>query len=114
VNNALMIIAVVLMGMGKSKGRARAWLRHPMLWGIVVWAVAHLLVNGDVASIVLFGGMGLWALANMLLINAQDGPWQRPAPGPASGDIKLLVISAVVFAVIVGLHMWLGPNPFGG
>ena len=40
-----------------------AWLRHPMLTGVVVWAVAHLLVNGDVASLVLFGWMGLWALA---------------------------------------------------
>ena len=114
INNTLMIIAVIMMGMGKSKGRARTWLRHPMLWGVVTWAVAHLLVNGDVASIVLFGGMGLWALANMLLINAQDGAWDKPEAGPAKGDIKLLIISAVVFSVIVGLHMWLGPNPFGG
>jgi uncharacterized membrane protein len=114
VNNTLMIIAVILMGMGKSKGRARTWLRHPMLWGIVVWAVAHLLVNGDVASIVLFGGMGLWALASMVLINAQDGAWERPEAGPAKGDIKLLIISAVVFTVISGLHIWLGPNPFAG
>lgn len=113
-NNTLMIFAVILLGMGNSKGHARAWLRHPMLWGVVVWAIAHLLVNGDVASIVLFGGMGLWALASMLLINVQDGAWVRPEAGPVAGDIKLLVISAVVFSVIVGLHMWLGPNPFGG
>ncbi len=114
VNNTLMIFAVIMMGMGKSKGRARTWLRHPMLWGVVTWAVAHLLVNGDVASIVLFGGLGLWALANMLLINAQEGAWKKPEAGPAKGDIKLLIISAVVFAVIVGLHIWLGPNPFTG
>ena len=113
-NNTLMIIAVIMMGMGSSKGRARTWLRHPMLWGVVTWSVAHLLVNGDVASIVLFGGMGLWALASMLLINMQDGAWDKPEAGPAKGDIKLLVISAVVFAVIAGLHIWIGPNPFGG
>ena len=41
----------LLMGAGRSKGRARAWLRHPMLTGVVVWALAHLLVNGDVASL---------------------------------------------------------------
>ncbi len=113
-NNTLMIIAVIMMGMGNSKGRARTWLRHPMLWGVVVWSGAHLLVNGDVASIVLFGGMGVWALAEMLLINAQDGAWDKPEAGPAKGDIKLLIISAVVFAVISGLHIWLGPNPFAG
>lgn len=114
INNTLMIIAVIMLGMGNSKGRARTWLRHPMLWGVVVWAGAHLLVNGDVASIVLFGGMAIWALANMVLINTQEGTWQKPEAGPAAGDIKLLIISAVVFAVISGLHIWLGPNPFGG
>ena len=113
-NNLLMIEAVLLMGMGKSKGRARTWLRHPMLWGIVLWAGAHLLVNGDVASIVLFGGMAIWALANMVLINAQDGAWDKPEAGPAAGDIKLLIISVVVFSVIAGLHIWIGPSPFGG
>lgn len=114
INNTLMIIAVILLGMGNSKGRARTWLRHPMLWGVVVWAGAHLLVNGDVASIVLFGGLAIWALANMVLINVQEGAWEKPEAGPAKGDIKLLIISAVVFSVISGLHIWLGPNPFGG
>ena len=113
-NNLLMIEAVMLMGMGSSKGRARTWLRHPMLVGVIVWAGAHLLVNGDVASIVLFGGMALWAIASILLINKQEGAWVKPEAGPASGDIKWLVISAIVFAVIAGLHIWIGPNPFGG
>ena len=57
-----MLVAVALIGAGHSKGRARGWLRHPMLTGVVVWAVAHLLVNGDVASLVLFGWLGLWAV----------------------------------------------------
>ena len=113
-NNTLMLVAVALLGMGSSKGRARTWLRHPMLVGILVWAGSHLLVRGDVASIVLFGGMAAWAVAVILLINMQEGKWERPEAGPASGDIKWLVISAVVFSVIAGLHIWLGPNPFGG
>jgi len=113
-NNALMLIAVALLGMGSSKGRARTWLRHPMLTGVLVWSFAHLLVNGDVASIVLFSGLAAWALVAMVLINLQEGAWDKPAPGPASGDIKWLVISAVVFAVIAGLHIWIGPSPFGG
>ena len=113
-NNALMLVSVALLGMGSSKGRARTWLRHPMLVGVIVWSGAHLLVNGDVASVVLFGGMAIWAVAEILLINAQEGKWQRPEAGPAKGDIKWLVISAVVFSVIAGLHIWIGPNPFGG
>jgi len=85
-----------------------------MLAGVIVWSGAHLMVNGDVASIVLFAGMAIWAVAEMLLINMQEGKWQRPEAGPASGDIKWLVISAIVFAVITGLHIWIGPSPFGG
>ena len=111
-NNLLMLGAVALMGMGQSKGRARSWLRHPMLTGVMVWAVAHLLVNGDLASLVLFGGLGLWAAASVAVINAGEPDWTRPAPGPVSGDIRLLAITAVVFAVIAGVHAWLGYWPF--
>ena len=52
-----------LLGLGHSKSRAKGWLRNPMLTAVVVWAVAHLLVNGDVASLVMFGWLGLWAVA---------------------------------------------------
>ena len=110
-NNLLMLGAVFLFGMGHSKSRARAWLRHPMLTGVVVWGIAHLLVNGDLASLVLFGGLGLWALAEMALINA-SGPWVRPAPGTTAGDVRLVVIGLVIFAVITAVHTWLGYYPF--
>ncbi len=113
-NNLLMLVALFLSGAGNSKGRARAWLRHPMLWSVVIWSGAHLLVNGDLASIVLFGSLGVWAVVQMLLINRAEGNWQRPEPGPIKGDIKLAVISLVLFAIITGIHMWLGHNPFLG
>ena len=113
-NNLLMIFAVICMGMGSSKGRMRTWFRHPMLTGVVVWAIAHLLVNGDVASIILFGGMGFWAFTSRIIINRSEGVWKQPEAGPVSGDIRLLMISAVVFVVIVGIHIWLGYNPFKG
>lgn len=109
----LMIIATVLLGMGKSKGRMRSWLRHPMLMGVLLWAVSHLLVNGDVASVILFGGMLIWSVASMQIINKTEGAWVRPEPGPASGDIRLLIISAVLFVVIVVIHTLLGYPPMG-
>ena len=111
-NNLLMLGAVFLVGAGRSRGRARSWLRHPMLTGVVVWAVAHLLVNGDLASLVMFGWLGLWAIGSMLLINAREPAWVRPEPGPVSGDLRLAAISVVVFAVIATVHTWLGYWPF--
>ncbi|MCP5074055.1 MAG: NnrU family protein [Rhodobacteraceae bacterium] len=113
-NNLLMIVAVVLMGAGSSTGRARSLLRHPMLTGAIIWAVAHLLVNGDQASVLLFGGIGLWAFAQIFLINRAKGPWDRPEPGPVSGDVRLLVISAVLYGVVAGVHFWLGYSPLLG
>ena len=112
-NNLLMLFAIMLFGMGGAKGRMRSWFRHPMLMGMVVWAVAHLLVNGDTASLLLFGSLLVWSLISMVIINANDGPWDRPEPGPPVGDAKLIVISLVLYAVIAGVHTWLGYNPFG-
>lgn len=112
-NNLLMLGAVFLMGVPHSKGKVRSMLRHPMLLGVVVWAVAHLLVNGDMASIVLFGWLGFWALVAMALINMQEA-WTRPEPGGLRGDAINLAISVVVYAVIAGVHIWLGYSPFLG
>ena len=112
INNLAMFVAVALMGAGSSKGRARALLRHPMLTGVAFWAAAHLLVNGDAASLVLFGWLGIWAVASMAAINAREPAWVRPAPGPVAGDIRLLVITVVAFAVITAIHTWLGYWPF--
>lgn len=113
-NNLLMLVSVVLLGMGKSKGKMRAWLRHPMLAGVLVWSAAHLLVNGDERTTVLFGSLGVWALLEIVVINAKSPPWTRPEPGPAKGDVRLLVISLVLFAAIAAIHTWLGYYPFPG
>ena len=111
-NNLAMFLAVALMGAGQSKGHARSWLRHPMLTGVLVWAFAHLVVNGDEASLILFGWMAAWALASMAVINAREPVWVRPAPGPWSGDVRLLAIAAVLYALIATVHTWLGYWPF--
>lgn len=110
-NNALMLVAIFLLGAGSTKGLLVDKMRHPMLTGGVVWAVAHLLVNGDLASVVLFGGLGLWAVVSMMLINRAEA-WKRPAKGSIAGDAKNLVATVVIYAVISGIHYWLGHNPF--
>lgn len=114
INNLLMLVAVALFGLGSSKSRLRAKLRHPMLAGVVVWAGAHLLVNGDVASFILFGGLAAWALTEMALINRAEPDYSPFDGGTAKGDVRLIIISLVVYAVFAGIHTLLGYNPFGG
>jgi hypothetical protein len=48
----------------------------------------------------------------MAIINAREPVWTRPVPGPASGDLRLLLITAVIYAVIATIHTWLGYWPF--
>ena len=111
-NNLAMIVAIVLMGVGQSKSRLRGMIRHPMLTGAVIWALSHLLVNGDTPSLILFGGMAVWALGSILLINRAETDYQPFTGGTAKGDLRLFVISAVVFVVITLIHGWIGPSPF--
>lgn len=112
-NNLMMLLAVALFGLGSSKSRLRGRMRHPMLAGVGVWSIAHLLVNGDTASFILFGGLGIWAMAEIIAINRAEPQYAPYEGGSAAGDIRLGVISLVVFAVIAGIHTWLGYNPFG-
>lgn len=114
-NNLLMLAAIYLMGVGGAKGWLATKMRHPMLTGVAVWAAAHLLVNGDQASVVLFGAMLLWALAEIFAINRRTGAWAPPAARGARAEIMLVVVTLVIFTVVAFAHGWLlGVYPFPG
>ena len=87
--------------------------RHPQLTGFAIWAGGHLLVNGDVPSFVLFGGLLVWAIAEMAIINAQDGPWTPPPRAARKKEFTYIVITLVVVAVVMAIHNWLGVRPWG-
>lgn len=113
-NNTLMLIAIYLFGVGGSRSILIDKMRHPMLTGMLLWSVAHLLVNGDPASVVLFGALGLWAVAEMVLIN-RAGPWKKPKPGSLKGDLKNLVGTLAIFGIIIWVHgLVIGHSVVGG
>ncbi|MFA8386607.1 MAG: NnrU family protein [Pelagibaca sp.] len=114
INNLLMLVALFVFGMSATTGRLRGKMRHPQLTAVKIWAVAHLLVNGDLASIILFGGMLAWAVLEVIIINRAVPVWDRPQPGDAKKDILLVVITLVSFVVIAAIHAWLGVWPFPG
>lgn len=113
INNLLMLLSIGLFGVNSSKSRLRGKVRHGMLSGVLVWAIAHLLVNGDTASFVLFGGLAAWAVAQMIILNRTTEPDPPFEGGSVAGDIRLLIITLVVYAVVSGVHIWLGYPPFG-
>lgn len=111
INNLLMLLAVFVFGMGATTGRFRGRLRHPYMISVKIWAVAHLLVNGDLASILLFGSMLAWAVASVIIINRSEPDWQRPEPGNPKKDKLLFIITVVAFGAIIVVHWLLGVSP---
>jgi uncharacterized membrane protein len=116
INNLLMIVAFYFYAASAAQGQ-KIWLgtkvRHPQLTGFSIWAAAHLLVNGDTESFVLFGGLLIWAIVEILIINAQEGPWERPDRAPFKKEIVAIVVTIVVVVVVMGIHYALGVPPWG-
>ena len=85
-----------------------------MLTGAIIWSGAHLLVNGDLASLILFGGLGLWALLEIVVINRAEGPWEPNPKGTVAKDGMFFAISVLLVGVIGYIHTFFGLTPFGG
>jgi uncharacterized membrane protein len=103
----LVLIAFILFGASNYPTRIKQFIRHPQMAAVIVWASAHLVLNGDSRSILLFGGLGLWAILEIVFINRRDGEWvKQPAPGWAM-EARGLAISLVVFVVVVMLHPYM-------
>ena len=108
-----MVLAFLLMVISGRPSRLKQILRHPQLTGVFLWGIAHLLVNGDQRSVVLFGGLSLWAAVEMIAINRRDGTWVKPEPPALSTDLVSVVIAAVVVAVVIFIHPWIAGVPVG-
>ncbi|MEP4989148.1 MAG: NnrU family protein, partial [Paracoccaceae bacterium] len=115
VNNTLMLLAFWTFGSAAAKG-AKVWPanknRHPQLTAVKIWAVAHLLANGDLASIILFGGLLGWAIGSVILINRSEPEWSTPETANVKTTIRLAVISLIMFGIVASIHAWLGVWPF--
>lgn len=100
----LMVVSVYLLGAANMKTAIKRFIRHPQLTGVVVWSIAHLLSNGDVRSVILFGGLGIWALVEIPLISRREGAWVKPEAPPLTVELRGVVIAAIVYVVLVFLH----------
>lgn len=87
-------------------GKIKGMLRHPMLVGVKAWALAHLLVNGDLGSIVLFGAFLAWAVYDRIAVNRRGDPGAAPS-GLTSGDAISLAVGSAAYAAMFWLHPWL-------
>jgi uncharacterized membrane protein len=99
-------------------GRIRAAAKHPFLLAVKIWAFAHLLANGMLADVLLFGGFLAWAVADRISVKRRPAAQTHEvpaAPPSAANDAIALVGGLVVYAVVLlWAHRWIvGVSPLG-
>lgn len=106
-----MLLALILFAASSlPSGKLAAMVKHPMLTGAKIWAFAHLLVNGDVRSIVLFGGFLAFAVIDRIAVKRRGVA--TPAPGPVTNDLIAVGVGIVAWvAIYLFLHPYIAGVP---
>ena len=121
ITEALMLLACVFVAAAYLPGNIKRVLRHPMLVGVKTWAVAHILVNGDVGGIILFGSVLAWAVYDRITLKHRSDPGGLSIPeGGLKNDVAAVVVGIILFLalgfvfhpVVVGRHVF-GTPAFG-
>jgi uncharacterized membrane protein len=112
----LMLPAFPMLLAAYFPGRIKSALKHPMLAAVKLWALAHLLANGTLADVVLFGAFLAWAVADRISYKHRT---IRPTPGAPPGklnDVIVVVAGLVLYALfLLWLHRaWIGVAPIPG
>ena len=87
--------------------RIKSLLRHPMLVAVKVWALSHLLVNGDLGSMLLFGSLLAWAVYDRIAVKRRGDLGAPPVAAFGRNDAIVLIIGSVAYAAMLWLHQML-------
>ena len=109
ISNLLVLIGFYIIAGSIIGARISRFIRHPQLTAIKLWAIAHLLVNGDVASLILFGGLLIWAVLAVMLINRQEKSRVQEQGSIAwLREVGALSVAIVIYGLVGYAHGWLG------
>ena len=98
---ALMLPAVILAVASYIRGRIYTTLKHPMLAGVKLWAAAHLLANGDLGSIILFGSFLAWAVFDRISLKYRADAGAPPIPvGGVGNDLIAVAVGAIAYLAL--------------
>lgn len=97
-------------------GRIKTALKHPQLIAVKIWALAHLLVNGNLADVLLFGSFLIWAVVDRVSMKKRVA---RPLPGAPQSKANDVIVVVVGLLLYVAFVMWghealIGIKPFAG
>jgi uncharacterized membrane protein len=97
---------VALVAASAPAGKIKGLLRHPMLVGVKIWALAHLLANGDLGSLILFGTFLAWAVYDRIAVKRR-GDSGAPRSGFTAGDAVAICAGTIAYVAMFWLHPWL-------
>jgi uncharacterized membrane protein len=108
---ALVWPAIICIVAAYIPGGIKRTLKHPMLVGVKLWAVAHLVSNGDLGSIILFGGILAWAVVDRVSLKRRSDPGGPVIPsGGMAKDILAVLVGTVIY---LALGFWFHPYVIG-
>lgn len=95
---ALMWPAIICVAAAYIPGDIKRTLKHPMLVGVKLWAVAHLIANGDLGAIVLFGSVLAWAVFDRITLKRRSDAGAPPIPlGGWRNDIMAIIAGTILY-----------------
>ncbi len=98
---ALMLPAVIMFAASYLRGRIYTTLKHPMLAAVKLWAAAHLLANGDLGSIILFGSFLAWAVFDRISLKRRKDAGGPPIPvGGATNDLIAIAVGVIAYLAL--------------
>ncbi len=104
----LMLPVFVLLLASQLPGRIQTLTRHPMLLATKLWATAHLLANGTLADVLLFGGFLAWAVLDRISLKRRPARPKPELPRKPYNDVIAIVGGLGLYAWFIGgLHLWL-------
>ena len=100
-NVALMLPAVILVVAAYLRGRIYTAVKHPMLAGVKLWAFGHLLANGDLGGIILFGAFLAWAVFDRISLKHRADAGAPPIPvGGVTNDVIAVVVGIIAYLAL--------------
>ena len=103
---ALMPISIILLAAAKMQTNIIRFIKHPMLIGILIWSIVHLIANGDLRSIILFASFGVYALID-IIFSKKVLTTNITANYTLTKDVIVIIIGLVVYVIIVYFHQFI-------
>ncbi len=106
----LLIIAgfILVVAANFPATRFKSIVRHPQLTGVFIWAIAHIMMNGDSRSVLLFSALAVWCVVSVFSINHRDGTWVKPDKYAGWRQEIIIVIAGIVIsALMIYFHEYL-------